>query len=204
MISFDQREVQELQINSTQELAAALDPGDVTWVDVQGFGDETLIREIGELFSIHPLGMQDAVNMPQRPKVEEYDGQVLIITRMVRVKGTADLEMEQVTFVLGENDVLTFQERYGDILDSVRERIRTGQGRPIRRSGPGYLCYAIVDTIIDGYYPVIEALGDHLEQLENQAMENPGLPHEWWALREEHRLPVGRREDVEAEASESQ
>ena len=140
---------------------------------MQGFGDEKTIREIGEIFSIHPLAMEDVVNMPQRPKAEMYEGQVLIITRMVRTKGTAEVDMEQVTLVLGESYVLTFQEHYGDILDPVRERIRSGKGRPIRRNGPGYLAYAIVDTIVDGYYPVLELIGDHLEQLENLVMENP-------------------------------
>ncbi len=174
MISYDEEEVQEQDIRTAEELSAAFDPGNVTWVDVQGFGDEQLIRNIGEIFSIHPLAMEDVVNMPQRPKAEMYDGQVLIITRMVRMRDSADVDMEQVTIVLGENYVLTFQERYGDILDPVRRRIRAGKGRPIRCHGPGYLSYVIVDTIVDAYYPVIEALGDHLERLENVVMENPG------------------------------
>ena len=99
--------------------------------------------------------------------------QILIITRMVRMKGLAEVDMEQVSIVLGESYVLTFQERYGDILDPVRQRIRIGKGSPIRHSGPGYLSYAIMDTIVDGYYPVIEAFGDHLEQLETVVMEDP-------------------------------
>ncbi len=174
MISYDKDQVREHEIKDVQQLTAALDSGLVTWVDVQGFGDEEMIREIGKVFSLHPLVMEDIVNMPQRPKTESYDGQVLIITRMVRMKDSAEVDMEQVTIVLSKNYVLTFQERYGDILDPVRERIRTGKGRPIRRNGSDYLAYAIVDTIVDGYYPVIEALGDHLEQLEIVVMENPG------------------------------
>lgn len=173
MISFDPDEVHEQEVSNSQDLASALVPDNITWVDVQGFGDEQLIREIGELFSIHPLAMEDVVNMPQRPKVELYDSQVLIITRMVSMKGQATVDMEQVTLVMGESYVLTFQERYGDVLDPVRERIRTGQGRPIRRNGSGYLSYAIIDTIVDAYYPVLEALGDHLELLEDIVVENP-------------------------------
>lgn len=175
MISYDPEEVREHEINSTEELSAAFDRENVTWVDVQGFGDEQLLRKIGEVFSIHPLAMEDVVNMPQRPKSEAYENQVLIITRMVRVTDGAEVDMEQVTLVLGENYVLTFQERYGDVLDPVRHRIRTGKGRPIRRSGSAYLAYVITDTIVDGYYPVIEALGDHLEQLENVVMEQPSV-----------------------------
>ena len=175
MISYDREEVREQDIHTAEELSVAFDPGNVTWVDVQGFGDEQLIRNIGEVFSLHPLAMEDVVNMPQRPKAEIYDGQVLIITRMVRMNGSADVDMEQVTIVMGENYVLTFQERYGDVLDPVRQRIRAGKGRPIRCHGSDYLSYVIADTIVDGYYPVIEALGDHLEQLENVVMETPGI-----------------------------
>ena len=173
MISYDEGEVLETDITTADELSAAFDPDNVTWVDVQGFGNKPMINRIGEVFSIHPLAMEDVVNMPQRPKAEAYENQVLIITRMVRMKGAGDVDMEQVTVVLGKNYLLTFQERYGDVLDPVRRRIRTGKGRPIRQNGPGYLSYVIVDTIVDGYYPVVEALGDHLEQLENAVMTDP-------------------------------
>lgn len=172
MISYDRDECHELDINNAQELTAALDPGNVTWVDVQGFGDETMVQQIAEVFSIHPLALEDIINMPQRPKAETYGEQVLIITRMVRVSGAGGVDMEQVSLLLGENCVVTFQERYGDILDPVRERIRIDNSR-LRQNGPGYLTYAIIDTIVDGYYPVIEAIGDHLEQLEGVVMEKP-------------------------------
>ena len=182
MMSYDSDECREAEISNVQELAAAFDPTNVTWVDVQGFGDEQLVREIGKIFTIHPLVMEDIVNMPQRPKVETYESQILIITRMVRVTKSDGIDMEQVSLLLNENCVVTFQERYGDILDPVRERIRAGRAR-IRRSGSGYLAYAIVDTIVDGYYPVIEAIGDHLEHLEILVMENPSTE----ALRELNR-----------------
>jgi len=172
MISYDAHECLEVDVHDVEQLATALEPGNVTWVDVQGFGDEKLVRKIGEIFAIHALAMEDVVNMPQRPKAESYDKQVLIITRMVRISDSESVDMEQVSLILGDNFVLTFQERYGDILDPVRERIRAGTGR-MRHSGSSYLAYAIVDTIVDGYYPVIEAIGDHLEQLETVVMENP-------------------------------
>ncbi len=172
MISYDAGECREHEISDAQQLSAALDPGDVTWVDVQGFGDENLIKQIGEIFAIHPLAMEDIVNMPQRPKAEMYGEQALIITRMVRVCESTGIDMEQVTLLLGKNCVVTFQERYGDILDPVRQRIRLKTSR-LRNSGPGYLMYVIVDTIVDGYYPVVEAIGDHLEHLEALVMDNP-------------------------------
>ena len=174
MISYDKDRVRDEEVHDVQALCAAIENGHVTWVDIQGFGDEQIIRELGKAFSLHPLVMEDIVNMPQRPKTEAYDGQVLIITRMVRIKEEAKVDMEQVTLVLGTNYVLTFQERYGDVLDPVRERIRKGKGHPIRCHGSDYLAYAIVDTIVDGYYPVVEVMGDHLEQLEEMVIDDPG------------------------------
>ncbi len=173
MISYDLDEVDEREITDIEDLAKAMDPENITWIDVQGFGDEKVVRRIGDIFSIHPLALEDIVNMPQRPKTESYDDQLLVITRMVRHTEEKAVDMEQVSMLMGKNYVVTFQERYGDVLDPVRERIRHGQGRPIRRSGSDYLTYVITDTIIDGYYPVIEAIGDHLEHLETVVMDNP-------------------------------
>lgn len=173
MISFNASGASDQQISDVRSLSKAVEPDTVTWIDVQGFGDESAVRKIGEIFSIHPLALEDIVNMPQRPKMQSYDHQLLVITRMVRHTAEKAVDMEQVSILMGENYVLTFQERYGDVLDPVRERIRTGKGRPIRRGGSDYLTYVIVDTIVDGFYPVIEVIGDHLEELEAHVMENP-------------------------------
>lgn len=131
-----------------------------------------LIRQIGELFSMHPLAVEDVVNIPQRPKLEAFDEHVLLIVRMVRMEGLQRVDMEQVSIVLGANYVLTFQERYGDVLDPVRRRLRSGQG-VIRTKGADYLAYALFDTIVDSYYPVIEQMGNLLEELEDEVVENP-------------------------------
>jgi len=145
---------------------------EITWVDVQGFGDVHRIREIGELFSLHPLAMEDVVNVPQRPKAEAYEEQLLVVAKMVDATQPGHLIMEQVSIVLGKNYVLTFQEQYGDVLDPVRKRLRAAKGL-IRRQGPDYLAYAIFDTIIDAYYPVLEATGNFLEELEDEVLGNP-------------------------------
>jgi len=147
--------------------------GGVVWIDVQGLGDEPLLRQLGERFGLHLLALEDLVNAPQRPKIEEYREQVLIITRMARFAGRAELNDEQVGLVLGPGYVLSFQERYGDVLEPVRVRIREGLG-PIRSAGADYLAYALLDTIIDGYYPVVEHLGEVLARLEDQILARPG------------------------------
>lgn len=159
-------------IEDVEDLASALASDGVTWIDVQGFGNLETIERIGELFGIHPLALADMVNVPQRPKAEVYGENVLIITRMVGLDSKSEVQMEQVAVLLNKGYVITFQERYGDILDPLRERIHDSTSR-MRRHGSDYLMYAIVDTIVDGYYPVIDKLGDHLESLENRVMEDP-------------------------------
>jgi magnesium transporter len=117
------------------------------------------------------LALEDVVNVPQRPKTETYDSHQLYISRMVRIGQQHDLTVDQVSIFFGKNFVLTFQQRHGDVLDSVRKRIRVKKG-PMRTSGADYLAYAIIDTIIDGYYPVLEQFGEHLEALEARVVAN--------------------------------
>lgn len=171
-IRYDQAGVIETDVSTVSELSQAFDSDDVTWIDIQGFGDRSVMSQIGELFGFHSLLLEDIVNVPQRPKTEAYDKQLLIVVRMVQSSGLDLVDMEQVSIVLGPSYVLTFQERYGDVLDPVRRRIRSGKG-VIRRHGPDYLAYAIADTIIDGYYPVLEHIGDGLEELEEAVVTNP-------------------------------
>jgi magnesium transporter len=165
--------VREERVVDVEQLQKALSEDTVTWVDVQGFGDEAAIRRIGEIFTLHSLAIEDVVNVPQRPKTESYDDQLLMLTRMVRLTGPLTIDIEQVSIVLGKGYVLTFQERYGDVLDPVRLRLQGSKGLQFRSQGPDYLAYAILDTIIDGYYPVLETLGDRLAKLEDIVIASP-------------------------------
>jgi len=108
------------------------------------------------------------VNVHQRAKVEQYGDSLFIVSRMVFLKET--LATEQVSLFLGKGFVLTFQERQGDCLDPVRDRIRNSKGR-IRQAGADYLVYAILDAVIDNYFPVLESYGERIENLEHEAAE---------------------------------
>lgn len=165
VIRYRADEAVEGAVEDLAAVRARVGPGSVTWVDVQGLGDEPALRRIGELFGIHPLALEDVVNAPQRPKAEEYADNLLLITRMARFDEAGDITVEQVGVIVGEHYLLSFQERHGDVLDPVRRRIREGLG-PMRSAGADYLAYAIVDTIVDAYYPIVEALSDRLERLE--------------------------------------
>jgi magnesium transporter len=170
VITFNAQALDDRDIADVEELAS-LGDATMSWIDVQGLGDLSVLSRIGQLFELHPLALEDVVNVPQRPKAEEYDKQVLIIARMVRLI-ERDLDVEQIGIFIGERYVLTFQERYGDVLDTVRLRLRENKG-PIRTAGPDYLGYAILDTLVDAYYPVLEQLADKLEELEERVMTRP-------------------------------
>jgi magnesium transporter len=146
----------------------------VSWMDIQGLGSETVLKQVGEIFNLHPLLLEDVVNVPQRPKLEDYNNQLLVISQMVRLKeDESGFDTEQVSFVLGKRYLLSFQEEeLQDCFEIVRDRIRTSQGR-VRKSGADYLTYLLLDTIIDGYFPVVEHYEDRIEALEDVIISNP-------------------------------
>lgn len=171
VVEYNAEGVQERDITDPQELRSLPKDGHIAWIDVQGFGDEATIRAIGDIFKLHPLVLEDVVNVPQRPKAEPYEDYLLLLSRMVQFHENTT-QREQVAIILGKGYVLTFQEKYGDVFNPVRERLRQGKG-PIRRSGPDYLAYAILDAMIDAYYPVLESFGDALEELEDSIVAAP-------------------------------
>ncbi len=170
VIQYDARGVHEEDVHDVTRLRGRTASGGVTWVDVQGLGSEETLRALAEEFSIHALALESVVNVPQRPKVEAHDQHLLVITRMARLREDRSVDTEQLSVLIGADYVVTIQERYGDVLDPVRERIRQGKGA-IRTSGADYLAYAIVDAVIDGYYPILETVGDLLDDLDERVVE---------------------------------
>jgi magnesium transporter len=145
-------------------------PGTTVWIDVEGLGDESVLSEIGAVLGIHPLAMADVVHVPQRPKAELHDDRLLIVAQMARMTEESEVDIEQVSLVLGPGWVVSFQERAGDVFNPVRERLRSASMR-IRRSGADFLAYALLDAVIDGYFPVIEALAGVIDALEEEVVE---------------------------------
>ncbi|MDA0220761.1 MAG: magnesium/cobalt transporter CorA [Proteobacteria bacterium] len=142
----------------------------VVWIDVAGLADVSVIEQIGQAFGLHSLAMEDVVNAHQRPKVDDFENTVFMVARMlVPERG---VETEQVSLFLGSDFLITFQERPGDCLQPVRERMRREHTK-LRQSGPDYLAYALIDAVIDGYYPVLEAYGEQIEQLEDEVLADP-------------------------------
>ncbi|MCA9100163.1 MAG: magnesium/cobalt transporter CorA [Planctomycetales bacterium] len=172
VIEYSREAVSESTALDLERLVRVAAEGKCVWIDVEGLGDEQLIRQITEAFAIHPLAIEDVINRPQRAKTESYGDQELIICRTICGDGPTRLRTEQVSVILGPHFVITFQEGHHDAFASVRTRIEQPDAR-LRQHGPDYLAYAVVDTIVDNYYPVLEMLGNWLERWEDAAVSDP-------------------------------
>ena len=145
----------------------------VTWINIDGLGDLTVLRILGERFNLHPLALEDVLDTGQRPKVEQYDDYLFIVAKMLYFDSAKEIRGEQVSMFLGKTFLITLQEEPDrDVFEPVRARIRGGKGR-IRKAGSDYLAYALLDAIIDHYYPVLESIGAEIDTIEDELIENP-------------------------------
>lgn len=168
VMKYNARVFEERRLERVGQLKGFVDDEHVTWVNVDGLGNAQVIETLGEVFALHRLALEDTVNVHQRPKIEEYDDHLFMVIRMVTLGES--LESEQVSLFLGQNFVLTLQERAGDCLEPVRERLRKAFGK-IRRRGADYLTYAIIDSIVDSYFPVVDNYGERLETMDEKITE---------------------------------
>jgi magnesium transporter len=144
--------------------------GCVQWLDIVGLHDAETMRKVGERYKLHPLVLEDIMNTGQRPKAEFADDYFFIVLKMImRSKDGLSTKIEQVSFVVGDGWLLTFQEEEGDIFEILRERIRKDKGR-VRKAEADYLAYALIDAIVDNYFVVLEDFGDRIEALETNLM----------------------------------
>ncbi len=170
MIAYSHEEVIDKEVGDVRQIEPYLDRPGVVWVNVDGLGDAATIASLGRIFRLHPLALEDVVHVRQRAKVEDYQDHLYIVARMATLNET--LSTEQVSIFLGRNFILSFLEDPGDCFDLVRGRIKVGQAR-IRSHDAGYLAYALLDTIIDSYFPIVETLGDRLDDREDVVIDRP-------------------------------
>ncbi|MDO9694356.1 MAG: magnesium/cobalt transporter CorA [Candidatus Latescibacteria bacterium] len=164
---------QESTPTTLAELLPHRDSDTVTWIDIDGLHDTALLQGLGAHFGFHPLVLEDVVNTHQRPKLEDYGDYLYIVVRMLSYDAERrELGSDQVSLLLGERYVFSLQESWGDVFDPVRERLRSGKGR-IRGHGPDYLAYALLDAVVDNYFVILEQLGEEIEELETQLVEDP-------------------------------
>ena len=170
VFTFSSGECEELKDVDPKDIRKLSGRPGVKWVNISGLGDIRSISAVAEVFGLHQLAVEDVFNVHQRPKVEEFDDHLFIIVRMIDQAFTGDTE--QVSIFLGADFVISVQEKLGDCFDPVRARIREPSSR-LRTHGADYLAYALVDSVIDHYFPFLEVLGDSLELLERAVVENP-------------------------------
>jgi magnesium transporter len=172
-IDYDEAKVEEKEVKDIGQCFPFKDTSTVTWINIDGIHEVDVIEKIGKHFEMHPLILEDIVNTTQRPKLEDFGYYIFIILKMLFYdEKDNETKVEQVSLILGENFVISFQEREGDVFEPIRERIRKGKGR-IRKMGADYLAYALLDAVVDGYYLILEKLGERLEDLEDTVVSNP-------------------------------
>lgn len=171
LISYN-REVHEKYDELTPEaLCKKLSSDRVNWVNLDGLSDLDVIEQLQSHFDIHTLLIEDVLN-DQRPKSEEYDDYLFFTMKMLYRIDENVVDYEQISFILGKNYLLTFQEKEGDLFDGFRERIKLDRGK-VRKKQSDYLLYRLIDIIVDNYYNVLDHIGDRIEDIEDNAYENP-------------------------------
>jgi magnesium transporter len=172
-IDYDEKNFEEKQIPTIQECFRFKATSTVTWVNIDGLHEVEIIEKLGKQFELHPLILEDILNTGQRPKLEDFDKYMFIVLKILSYSDTTQtVEVEQVSFVLGSNFVISFQERIGDVFDQIRDRIRNAKGR-IRKMGPDYLCYALIDAVVDSYFAILEKVGEDIESMEEELVSAP-------------------------------
>lgn len=146
----------------------------VTWVNVEGLRDVDLVNQVATRFKLHPLTVEDILNVEQRSKVEEFNDYVFVTLRMLLWNAKqSTFSVEQVSIVFGAGFLLSFQERDSGIFTLLKERLINKQALRLRQQGSDYLAYRLIDTLVDQYFVVLEALGDQIEQVEELIITNP-------------------------------
>ncbi len=190
VMSYDADRVDERSIEHVSDLKSIRDGSTgVSWINIDGLGDPETLSQLGELFDLHALALEDVVNL-HRPKFEDYGDADFIVLRMPSL--SPHLDLEQVSMFVRDRFVITIQEKPGDCFDALRERIRSGKGR-VRQRGGAYLAYAVLDAIVEVFYPVVESYTDQLEEIESRvlASQTENVVAEVHAVR--HDLRVLRR-----------
>jgi magnesium transporter len=185
VMTFNHAEVQAGRVDTLEGALAALTPGTVTWINIDGLGDASVFARLGDRLGLHPLALEDVLSVPQRPKVERFDKYMFVVMRTMRLDRppeappdaeldprTAIIHDEQVSLFFGHEWVVTIQERAdGDSFDGVREAIKQRRGR-VCEAGADYLAYLLVDAVVDACFPVLDALAERMQTLEEEALLN--------------------------------
>jgi magnesium transporter len=173
IMNYDETHFQEKEIKTIEECFAFKEKPTATWINIDGLHQVEILERLGDCYGFHPLVLEDILNTDQRPKMEDYGEYIYIVLKMLDYKDiSGEIEAEQISLILGPNFAISFQEREGDVFNPIRERIRNNKGR-IRRMGTDFLAYALLDSIVDNYFIILEKLGEKIEFLEEKLVTEP-------------------------------
>ncbi len=166
LIEYNETEFFEDEYYNLDDCLAQVKPNMVKWINVDGIHKTEIIEKLGKIYNIHPLTLEDIVHVDQRAKFEDYDHYVVSVMKMISY--TTEVVSEQLSIILLENTVISFQESHGgDAFDVIRTRLRASKGR-VRKLGADYLAYALMDAVVDYYFTAIEKIGDKVEKIEEE------------------------------------
>lgn len=174
VVEYDEAQLERRQITSLDACLIRKPLPVVTWINVDGLGELEVLRHFGSCYGIHPLVLEDILATDQRPKAADYGDYLYIVLKMITLdEGPGEVKSEQVSFVLGSNYLISFQEGLeGDVFELVRGRMANEKAR-LRSAGPDFLLHALLDVIIDHYFLVLEKLADRIEDVEDELIGNP-------------------------------
>ncbi|MFH1531936.1 MAG: magnesium/cobalt transporter CorA [Pseudomonadota bacterium] len=184
LVDYDDTRITERELTTLDECLPFKNQPTVTWLNVDGLHDTDVVSRIGEVFGIHALVLEDIVNTAQRPKLEDFGDYLYVVCKMLHWDdGAKEVRSEQLSVLLGPGWVISFQEQVGDVFEPLRVRIREHRGR-VRRAGPGYLAFALLDAVVDNYFEILERISEELEPLEERVMADPDAAsvqvlHKW-------------------------
>ena len=173
VMDYTKLKVNEFETENVEEIFKFRDKDSTTWINITGVHNLEIIKKIGEHFRLHKLLLEDVVNINQRPKIEDFDSDIFFVLKMItRNDSEHKIDVEQISLILGKNFVISFQEKEGDVFEPVRKRIRDGKTK-IRELKSDYLTYALIDILIDNYFVVLEQIGEEIELIESNLIQNP-------------------------------
>jgi magnesium transporter len=173
VMEYNESEFLEREVEDVGSCFPVKDKPTVTWLNITGLHDVRTLETVGNAFGIHPLVLEDILNVEQRPKLEDFEDYIFVTLKMAYLdERTGDLQMEQVSMILTRDCVVSFQEMAGDVFEGIRERIRSYKGRT-RRMGADYLAYVLIDAVVDSYFLILDKLGERTETLEVELVTNP-------------------------------
>jgi magnesium transporter len=172
---YNEATLEEQEITSVSQLPEIPTDGSVLWVELDGLSDLSLIQDLGKKFDLHPLALEDVLNLGQRPKVEPYESHLFLVSQMMSGSAEGEVTREQVSIFLGRGFLLSIEEDpETDTFQLVHHRLRTARGL-IRKLGADYLAYALMDAIVDHKFPLLETLGEALDELDDDVVSNPSI-----------------------------